>query len=92
LFIEQRAKNNEQRVEIMLTIKEKVNNALELIRPYLVADGGNVELIEITDTMQVKVKLIGACHNCKFSINTLKAGIEMTIMQEVPEIIEVIAV
>jgi Fe-S cluster biogenesis protein NfuA len=73
-------------------ITEKVQATLELIRPYLQADGGDVNLSEITDDMVVKVKLSGACVGCPFSIQTLKAGVEQALRKEIPEIKEVISV
>ena len=71
-------------------IKSRVEKALEKIRPYLIADGGNIEIIEITDDMVLKVQLTGACHGCPFSMQTMKAGVEMAVKNEVPEIREVI--
>ena len=73
-------------------IKERVIKALERIRPYLQSDGGDIELIDITDDISVKVKLTGACHGCPYSIQTLKSGVEQAIMQEVPEIKRVISI
>jgi Fe-S cluster biogenesis protein NfuA len=70
--------------------KRRVEAALEKIRPYLVADGGNIELVEVTDDNVVKVQLTGACHGCPFSMQTLKAGVEMAVKKEVPEIVEVV--
>ena len=70
----------------------KVEEALELIRPYLQADGGNVSLIEITDDNIVKVELMGACRSCSMSMMTLKAGIEEAIKRAVPEIKSVEAI
>lgn len=72
-------------------LKERVIKALERIRPYLKSDGGDIELIEVTDDLSVKVRLTGACHGCPFSMQTLKAGVEQAIMKEVPEIRKVIA-
>ena len=57
-------------------VLEKVNHALDSIRPYLISDGGDVELVEVTEDLVVKVKLLGACHGCPFSMQTLSAGIE----------------
>ncbi|HOF21465.1 MAG TPA: NifU family protein [Bacteroidales bacterium] len=74
-----------------LTIKERVLNALNKIRPYLQADGGDIELLEITDDMSVRVKLTGACHGCPYSMMTLKAGVEKAVRQDVPEIKQVIS-
>jgi len=68
-------------------LKEKVENVLKKIRPYLLVDGGDVELIEITDDKIVKVKLLGACYACPLNLMTLRAGIERKILNEVPEII-----
>lgn len=75
----------------LISIKERVNKALNRVRPYLQNDGGDIDLIEITDDLTVKVKLTGACHGCPFSMQTLKAGVEQAIMQEVPEIKKVIS-
>ena len=76
----------------MATIAEKVSKAIEVIRPYLQADGGDIILKEITDDLVVKVQLIGACNGCPFSIQTLKSGVEQAIRKEIPEIKEVVAV
>ena len=73
-------------------IKDRVTNALEKVRPYLQSDGGDIDLIEVTDDMTVKVKLLGACQGCPYSVQTLKAGVEQAIMKEVPEIKRVISV
>jgi Fe-S cluster biogenesis protein NfuA len=69
-------------------MKEKVEKALDKIRPALMADGGNVELVEVEDGV-VKVKLTGACGGCPMSQMTLKMGIERVLKQEIPEIKEV---
>ncbi|HBE42919.1 MAG TPA: hypothetical protein DDW27_17295 [Bacteroidales bacterium] len=73
------------------TINERVMKALERIRPYLQSDGGDIELLEVTDDMSVKVRLKGACHGCPYSMQTLKAGVEQAILKEVPEIKRVIS-
>jgi Fe-S cluster biogenesis protein NfuA len=73
-------------------ITEKVKATLDLIRPYLQADGGDVNLSEITDDLIVKVQLSGACIGCPFSIHTLKAGVEQALRKEIPEIKDVVAV
>jgi Fe-S cluster biogenesis protein NfuA len=70
----------------------RVNETLELVRPYLQADGGDISVVELTDDMTLKVKLLGACGSCPFSIQTLKAGVEQAIRRDIPEIIEVVAV
>jgi Fe-S cluster biogenesis protein NfuA len=73
-------------------ITAKINSAIEEVRPYLRTDGGDVELVEITEDMIVKVRLKGACDGCPFSEMTLKAGIEQAIRNKVPEMKELIAV
>ncbi len=70
----------------------KVGVTLDKVRPYLQADGGDIELVDVTDDFIVKVKLTGACSGCPFSMQTLKAGVEQALIKEVPEIVEVIAV
>lgn len=70
----------------------RVNETLEMVRPYLQADGGDISVVELTDDMRLKVKLLGACGSCPFSIQTLKAGVEQAIRRDIPEIIEVVAV
>lgn len=70
----------------------KIEEALQQIRPFLEADGGNVSLLEVTDSKIVKLELLGACRSCSMSMMTLKAGIEETIKRAVPEIISVEAV
>ena len=68
---------------------ERIENALDQIRPYLEADGGNVALHEVTDDMVVKLKLLGACGTCPMSIMTLKAGVEQALKRAIPEITSV---
>lgn len=72
-------------------MKEKVEEALNKIRPSLMADGGNVELVEVEDGV-VKVRLTGACGGCPMSQMTLKMGIERLLKKELPEVKEVVAV
>lgn len=71
---------------------EKVEKALENIRIMLANDGGNIELVEITDDGVVKVRLTGACSGCPMSSMTLKDGVERILKQEVPEVKAVEAV
>jgi Fe-S cluster biogenesis protein NfuA len=73
-------------------MKEKVEATLRRIRPSLQADGGDVELVEVSPDGVVKVKLTGACEGCAMSQMTLKMGIEKALKQEVPEVKEVIGV
>jgi Fe-S cluster biogenesis protein NfuA len=73
------------------TIRDRVSKALDRVRPYLQSDGGDIDLVDVTEDMTVKVKLKGACHGCPYSLQTLKAGVEQAIMKEVPEIKRVIS-
>ena len=68
---------------------EEVKKALDLIRPALQADGGDVELVEVTEDGVVKVKLTGACGHCPMSTMTLKMGIERTLKEQIPGVREV---
>ncbi len=70
----------------------RIEEALMQIRPYLEADNGNVSLLEVTDDMVVKLKFHGACSSCTMSAMTLRAGIEQTILNHVPEVKAVEAV
>ena len=70
----------------------KVNLALDRIRPYLQADGGDITLIDISDDLDVKVEMSGACDGCPYSMHTLKAGVEEAIKKELPEVKSVVAV
>lgn len=72
-------------------MKEKVEAALEKIRPALQADGGDVELVDVKDGVAT-VRLTGACGSCPMSTMTLKNGVERVVMEEVPEIKELIAI
>ena len=67
-------------------MKDKVLKALEQMRPFLQADSGDVELIEVSEDGIVKVRLTGACKTCPMSVMTLRAGIERSLMREVPGI------
>ena len=67
-------------------LKEKVEKALDEVRPALKADGGNVELVEVTEDGVVKLRLTGACGHCPMSTHTLKMGIEKTLKARVPEV------
>lgn len=73
-------------------MEEKVLKALDTIRPYLQADGGDVELVRVTNEGIVEVKLTGACGNCPMSQMTLRAGVERALIREVPGIRRVEAV
>ena len=71
---------------------KKVEDALDEIRPYLKDDGGDVELIEITDDFIVKVEFKGACGSCNINMQTLKNGLEVVVKKAVPKIKEVVQV
>jgi Fe-S cluster biogenesis protein NfuA len=73
-------------------MKNEIQKALNSVRPYLQADNGDVELVEVSDDGIVKVRLLGACEICPLSIMTLRAGIERAIMREVPAIKRIEAV
>jgi len=73
-------------------ITGRVRSAIDEVRPYMITDGGNVELVEITGDLTVKVRLMGACDGCPFSFLTLKAGIEQAIRKKFPEMKELIAI
>jgi Fe-S cluster biogenesis protein NfuA len=73
-------------------MKEEVQKAIDTIRPSLQADGGDVELVDVSEDGIVKVKLTGACRGCPMSQMTLKMGIEKVIKQQVPAVKEIIAV
>ena len=73
-------------------MKEKVQEVLNLVRPHLQADGGDVELVDVTQDGVVSVRLKGACGSCPMSTMTLKMGIERTLKQHLPEVKEVVQV
>jgi len=71
---------------------QKIEDALSSVRPYLEADGGDVEVLEVTSEGVLKVKMLGACGDCAMSTMTLKAGIEEAVKKAVPEITSVEAI
>ena len=73
-------------------MENEVKKILNKIRPSLQADGGDVELVSVSENGVVKVKLLGACHGCPMSTLTLKNGIEKTLKQHVPGVKEVVSV
>lgn len=81
-----------EKVNITSELYQKVEKALDTIRPYLATDGGNVKVLEITDTGVLKIELLGNCGFCPMSTMTMKAGIEQSVKKEVPEILQVEAV
>ncbi len=75
-----------------MDLTDRIEKALDSIRPYLRTDGGDVKLLEVTKGKTVKIELLGACGACPMSTMTFKAGIEEAIMREVPEVKKVQAV
>ena len=73
-------------------IINKIEAALDEIRPYLKTDGGDISLVEITDDYTVKVKLMGACETCHVSMMTLKNGVEVAVKNAVPKVRKVVEV
>ena len=74
------------------TILDKIEVALQEIRPFLQDDGGDINFIELTDQWVVKVELVGACSSCNISMMTLKNGVEVAIKRAVPQVKEVIEI
>ncbi len=73
-------------------LTKKINLSLEELRPHLHADGGDMELVEITKEGVAKVRLLGACSDCTMSVMTIKAGLEEAVKKVAPEIIAVEAI
>ncbi|NIK73025.1 Fe-S cluster biogenesis protein NfuA [Thermonema lapsum] len=69
-----------------MSIIERIEAALDNIRPYLETDGGNIRVVEVTDDLVVKLELLGACSSCPMSSMTFKAGVEEAIRRAVPEV------
>jgi Fe-S cluster biogenesis protein NfuA len=74
------------------SLRDKIEIALNSMRPFLQADGGDVELVDVTEEMEVHVRLIGNCSSCDISHITMKAGIENGIKSALPEVTRVVAV
>jgi len=70
-------------------IEDRINSVLEKIRPYLQADGGDVRLVKVTEDGIVELKLLGACNTCPLKPMTLRAGIERSLMHEIPEVVRI---
>lgn len=75
-----------------MTIKERVQEALNTIRPALQADGGDITLIDVTEDGVAQVRLVGACSGCPSSQYTLQMGVERAVKERVPEIKQIISV
>jgi Fe-S cluster biogenesis protein NfuA len=71
---------------------ERINKALDEVRPHLAVDDGNVEVVDITDDMKLIIRWLGNCEFCSMSTMTMKAGVELAVKSKVPEIISVEAV
>lgn len=84
--------NQEITVAEKEALLERVDKALNDVRPHLKVDGGDVEIVDITDQLFVQIKWLGNCQSCSMSAMTMKAGIEETIKRQVPEIVGVEAV
>ncbi len=79
-------------VENKEDLLRRIEEALDSVRPYLLADGGDVKLHELTDDMVVRLELVGSCQSCPMSAMTFKAGLEESIRRAVPEVVKVEAV
>lgn len=79
-------------MEIKEGLLERIDLALDSIRPHLEMDGGNVQVVDVTDDMIVQIKWLGNCQGCQMSAMTLRAGIEETLRNKIPEVKGVIAV
>ena len=73
-------------------LHKKVEQALDKIKPYLQADGGDITLVNVTEEGVVHVQLLGACGSCPMSTMTLKQGVEKALLKEIPELKEVVQV
>ncbi len=78
--------------ETKSVLLERIDRALDDVRPHLAVDGGNVELVNVTEDMKAQIKWLGNCQSCSMSAMTLRAGLEQAIRAQVPEIVSVEAV
>lgn len=74
------------------SMREKVQNVIDLIRPAVQADGGDIELVDVTGEGVVQIRFHGACHGCPSSHMTLQMGIERSLREQIPEVTQVIPV
>ena len=79
-------------VTIDEALMNQIDAALDEIRPHLKVDGGDIEVVELTDEMELKVRWLGNCEFCSMSSMTMKAGVEQTIKQKLPQILKVTAI
>lgn len=75
-----------------IKLLSEINLALDDVRPHLAADGGDVEVVDLTEEMTVKVKWLGSCEQCSMSAMTMRAGIEQTIKSRLPQVVAVEAI
>lgn len=80
--------SSEERISLI----KKIDLTLNDIRPHLAVDGGNIEVVDVTDDMLVKIKWLGNCENCSMSAMTMRAGVEQTLRSKFPDITSVEAV
>ncbi len=79
-------------IEAKKELLERIEKALDDIRPHLAVDGGNVEVVDVTDDLKVQIKWLGNCEGCAMSTMTMRAGIEQTLRMNVPEVTGVEAI
>lgn len=80
--------SNQEKEQLLIDLDIALND----IRPHLAVDGGNVEIVDVTDDLSVKIKWLGNCETCSMSVMTMRAGIEQTLRAKVPSITSVVAV
>lgn len=80
------------KTDYKITLLDKIETALNAIRPFLHKDGGDIEVVEITDDMTLRVRLLGNCETCPMNMSTMKAGVEESVRSAIPEIRAVVAV
>jgi Fe-S cluster biogenesis protein NfuA len=74
------------------SLRQKVQGVIDLIRPAVQADGGDIELVDVTDAGVVQIRFHGACHGCPSSKMTLQYGIERHVREQIPEVTQVIPI
>lgn len=79
-------------MSVSADLLQRVDQALDVVRPHLAVDGGNIEIVEITDDHHLHVRWLGACSNCSMSMMTMRAGVEEAVLGRVPEIKKITAV
>lgn len=79
-------------IENKQELLERIDRALDDVRPHLAVDGGNVEVVDVTEDMVAQIKWLGNCQNCSMSAMTLRAGLEQAVRSKLPEIVSVEAV